>query len=226
MWQKLVLVLLASLGTVAFAQAGGPLSLSELGPAAQKPLLQVVDTVSSLGPLAENPQTISLEDLVRFHGHPCDGLVVAAVGISFGLKTLFPDGIVDRTDLVIAVNRSACYGDVAAYLTGARHRYGSLTVDPELSDEWILHRRSTGQTIRVRLKEGIKPGELPKLEAELRKADCPPKLISKVEKIQKDYALHVLSAPVSEVFTLESLQHYPYPEGELRPDTAKAKCRH
>ena len=72
--------------------------------------------------------------------------------------------MVDRTDLAVIVKRSACYGDVAAYLTGARHRYGSFVIDPKLGDEWILLRRSTGTGVRIRLRPGIKPAELPVLE--------------------------------------------------------------
>jgi len=52
---------------------------------------EVVDTVSSLGPLATTPRTVTLDDLVRFHGHACDGLVVAAIGVGYGLRELFPD---------------------------------------------------------------------------------------------------------------------------------------
>lgn len=38
-------------------------------------LVRVLDTESSLGPMAKTPQEVTLADLVRFHGHPCDGLV-------------------------------------------------------------------------------------------------------------------------------------------------------
>lgn len=189
------------------------------------PVVRVVDTESSLGPLAAEPQTVTLEDLVRFHGHPCDGLLVAAAGIAHGLQVLFPDGVVDRTDLAAAVNRSACYGDAAAYLTGARHRYGSLAVDPELGDGWVLHRRSTGATVAVRLRPGVKPEKLPELEARLRAAaGCPPDLTAAVQRMQADFALAVLSRPPEEVFTVTRLERFPYDAGSPRPDTSKAGC--
>ncbi len=202
----------------------GPLTVAEVMAAPHPPVVQVVDTASSLGPLAREPRTVTLEDLVRYHGHPCDGLVVAAVGIARGLEALFPGGVVDRTDLEVAVNRSACYGDVAAYLTGARHRYGTLVVDPKLGDEWILHRRSTGATVRVRLRDGVKPAALPRLEAELRSAGCPAPLVARVQAIQRSYALAVLSRPAGELFLLERLDRFPYPHGRPRPDAAKASC--
>lgn len=206
------------------AVAAEPLTVREAAGAPHAPVVEVVDTVSSLGPLAAKPRKVSLTDLVRYHGHPCDGLVVAAAGIAYGLRTLFPDGVVDRTDLAVTTNRSACYGDVAAYLTGARHRYGSLAIDPQLGDEWILHRRSTGATVAVRLRPGIKPAELPKLEAQLRAAECPRALIEKVQQIQRHYALDVVTRPPEKIFEIERLGKYPHEMGSVRPDAAKARC--
>jgi formylmethanofuran dehydrogenase subunit E len=191
---------------------------------ARAPEIAVVDTVSSLGPLAVVPRIVGLRELVAWHGHPCDGLVAAAVGLAYGLPRLFPDGPVDRTDLCAATNRSACYGDVAAFLTGARHRYGSLTIDPELGDEWILHRRSTGTTLRVRLRPGFKPAELPGLEAQLRAAACPPELMARVEALQDGFSRRLLAEEPGELFELEFLGAFPYPLGEVRPDTVKRGC--
>lgn len=188
------------------------------------PRIAVLDTVSSLGPLAPAPRHVGLDALVAWHGHPCDGLVAAAVGLAHGLPILFPDGIVDRTDLCAATNRSACYGDVAAFLTGARHRYGSLTIDPELGDVWIVHRRSSGATVRIRLRDGIKPAELPGLEAELRRGGCPPELMARVEALQDVFSRRLLRTAPVELFEVELLDAYPYPLGEARPDTVKRDC--
>jgi formylmethanofuran dehydrogenase subunit E len=204
--------------------ADGPLALAEAAAMPYAPVVMVVDTVSSLGPLAAEPQAVTLADLVRYHGHPCDGLLVAAAGIAEGLKRLFPDGVVDRTDLVAAVNRSACYGDAAAYLTGARSRYGSLVIDPSLGDEWIVGRRSTGWSVRVILRAGFKPPELAGMERELRAAACPAALIAAVQGLQRRFALAVLAVPPDRAFEVRPLPGFPYPTGEARPDTAKRAC--
>lgn len=202
-----------------------PLTTSEAMAAPHAPVITVRDTVSSLGPLAaSDPQQVTLADLVRYHGHPCDGLIAAAAGVAYGLQQLFPEGVVDRTDLAAAVNGSACYGDVVAYLTGTRHRYGSMSVDPKLGDTWILHRRSTGDTVRVELRPGMKPAELPGLETRLRAAECPTDLITRVQEIQRGYALDILNRPPAEVFVIARLQAFPYATGKPRPDAAKATC--
>ena len=81
--------------------------------AAYAPSFQVLDTESSLGPYARQAKTITLQDLIKMHGHPCDGLVTAACAMSVGLQALYPDGIIDRTDTGCITNNSPCYGDVA-----------------------------------------------------------------------------------------------------------------
>ncbi len=204
--------------------ANGPLTVAEAMGMPYAPVVRVVDTVSSLGPLAAEPQVVALADLVRYHGHPCDGLLVAADGIAEGLKRLFPDGVVDRTDLVAAVNGSACYGDAAAYLTGARSRYGSLVIDPSLGDEWIVGRRSTGESVRIILRTGFKPPALGAMERQLRAAACPAGLIAAVQGLQRSFAFAVLSVPPERAFEIRPLPRFPYPTGEARPDTAKRAC--
>lgn len=51
-----------------------------------RPIFQVLDTESSLGPYASQPKTITLEELIKMHGHPFDGLVTAAGALSVGLR--------------------------------------------------------------------------------------------------------------------------------------------
>ncbi len=203
---------------------GGPAPLSVLCAEPYAPVVRVLDTESSLGPLAAEPMTVTLRDLVRYHGHPCDGLVAASAGIAYGLRTLFPGGVVDRTDVVAAVNASPCYGDAAAYLTGARARYHTLIVDRDLGDTWILHRRSTGGTVAVSLKKGVKPDTLPALEEKLRSEGCDRTLIRKVQTLQITYSERVLSTPPKDVFDLKPLPSFPYEFGPVRADAAKAGC--
>jgi len=125
------------------------------------PVFHVKDTESSLGPYASQTKTITLKDLVKMHGHPCDGLVTAACAMSVGLKTLYPNGVIDRTDTGCITNNSPCYGDVAAYLTGGRIRFGTQKIDPSLGNEFIIHRFSTNETVKVSLKPGRIPSRGP-----------------------------------------------------------------
>jgi formylmethanofuran dehydrogenase subunit E len=189
-----------------------------------KVLVRALDTESSLGPLATSPQEVTLADLVRFHGHACDGLVAAAEGITLGLGALFPDGVVDRTDVVAATNASPCYSDVASYLTGARPIYGTLVIDRSLGDEWLLSRRSTGRTVRVRLRSGVKPAALPGLEKTLRATGCDGPLIAEVQRLQSAFIRRLLASPPASLYEVDVLPTFPYPVTAARPDAAKAPC--
>ncbi|MGA9753367.1 MAG: formylmethanofuran dehydrogenase subunit E family protein [Acidobacteriota bacterium] len=207
------------------ASAGGTAGYAPLTPhAASRVLIRVLDTESSLGPMSETPQEVTLADLVRFHGHPCDGLIAAAQGITLGLKTLFPGGIVDRTDVAAATNASPCYSDVAAYLTGARTLYGTLVIDKTLGDEWILVRRSTGKAVAVRLKPGVKPAGLPAMEKTLRAAGCDGPLIARVQGLQLTFIHRLLASPPASLYEVTVLPAFPYPVTGERPDAAKARC--
>lgn len=187
-------------------------------------LVRTLDTESSLGPMSKATQDVTMGDVIRFHGHPCDGLVAAAEGITIGLKTLFPDGAVDRTDAVAATNASPCYSDVAAYLTGARTMYGTLVIDKALGDEWFLLRRSTGRAVRVRLKPGVKPPDLAALEKKLRAEGCDGPLMARVQALQLEYIHRLLASPPPSLFEVDVIPAFPYVVTGERPDAAKARC--
>ncbi len=177
------------------------------------PVFEVLDTESSLGPYASRTKTITLKDLVKMHGHPCDGLVTAACALSLGLRELYPDGVIDRTDTGGISNNSPCYGDVVAYLTGGRIRFGTQKIDPGLGNEFILHRFSTKQTVKVTLKPGVFPAEVTRLETKIRGGDFSPAEMRRCQQLQWDYARHLLQRPPTESFTVTPLAHF-----DWRPD--------
>ncbi|MGQ9862795.1 MAG: formylmethanofuran dehydrogenase subunit E family protein [Thiobacillaceae bacterium] len=114
------------------------------------PVFKVRDTVNKYGRYASEPKIITIKDLIKFHGHFCGGLVEGATALRVAFDRLFPDEMIDRTDLVIASNNSACGGDVAAYLTGARARFGTHLIDPKLKEsDFVVKRVSTGKSMRV-----------------------------------------------------------------------------
>lgn len=186
-------------------------------------LAYAIDTKGSLSPRSQVPVAIRLRDLVLYHGHACDGLIVAARGIAFGLAELFEGGPVDRTDMAASTNASVCYGDVTEYLTGTRHRYGSMVVNTTLGDEWILLRRAGNRGLRVALRPGVKPDALASREFALRAAACPPDLMAEVESLQHEFADKVWNAHPNECFRIEPTT-FPYDPGKLRSDVSKRDC--
>lgn len=129
---------------------------------AQNPSMEVLDTNFSKGSL-NNKQTITLNDVVKFHGHLCDGLVVGFLGAKEALYKLYPDGLVDRTNTRIISKSSPCLTDVAIYLTGGRYQFNTFFVSDSINYIYIIQRISDGKAFGVNLKPGIKPKEIDSL---------------------------------------------------------------
>ena len=96
-----------------------------------EPTIKVVDTDFSKGRLGLEHE-LNLEDLEKFHGHLCDGLVVGFLGLKEGLNELYPNGIVDRTNTRIVSKGSPCLTDAAVYLTGGRYQFNSFYVSNDI----------------------------------------------------------------------------------------------
>jgi len=182
--------------------------------ASSPPVFHVLDTESSLGPYATQTKAITMKDLVKFHGHLCDGLVVASAALQLGFSSLYPEGIIDRTDTGVITNNSPCFGDAAAYLSGGRIRFGTQKINPELKIAFILHRFSTRETVQVALKAGVFPAEVAEIEGRIRAGNFMPEDIDECQRLQWDFARRLLETPAQEVFTVERM-----PDFEWTPDT-------
>ena len=177
--------------------------------------IRVRDTDSALGRYSIEDKTIGIRDIVEFHGHPCDGLVIAYVEIGEVLKRLFPDGVVDRTDLYVVSKNGPCWVDTAAMMTGARINFGTLSIEPKVGDGFIIQQISTGETYEVHLKDGIFPEAQAKLEKEirdLRKEGKPvtPAQIDQVEKMADDLSKKLLNTPPEELLKIEKRDNYKF----------------
>jgi acetolactate decarboxylase len=121
------------------------------------PEFETIDTDFSKGRL-NHKQVIRINDLEKFHGHLCDGLVVGSLAIQEAMKELYPHKPIDRTNLRIVSKPSPCLTDVAVYLSGGRYQYNTFYVDTEFEGLYIIQRIDNLKTISVSLNEGIKPG--------------------------------------------------------------------
>jgi hypothetical protein len=72
-----------------------------LGTSPYAPVFEVKDTTNKYGRHAKATKIITLKDLIKFHGHFCGGLVESACALRVAFDLLFPEGIIDRTDLKI-----------------------------------------------------------------------------------------------------------------------------
>ncbi|MGC8793017.1 MAG: formylmethanofuran dehydrogenase subunit E family protein [Bryobacteraceae bacterium] len=161
-----------------------------------------------------------MKDPARFHGHLCDGLVIAFVEITSALEKLFSEGVVDRTDLRAVSKNGPCWVDAAMYLTGAPINFQTLRMDNSVGDGFILQRISTGGTWRVSLKPGVFPAEQATLEQKLRErraAGLPVTAaeIDQIERMAEQLTRKVFASPPAELLQLELLPGYRFRATDL-----------
>lgn len=194
-----------------------------LGTAPYAPVFEVRDTVNKYGRYAKQAKTITIKDLIKYHGHFCGGLVESAASLRVAFDLLFPDKVVDRTDLRIVSNNSACGGDVAAYLTGSRARFNSHVIDNNLTEsEFYVEQVSTGRTVHVKLNPAVYPKEVKSQMKKIESGAYEPKDIDLFQELQWAYAKRMVSKPLKESFIVEEKKEYKWPEPSCK-DLGKRK---
>jgi formylmethanofuran dehydrogenase subunit E len=187
------------------------------------PSFEVIDTANKYGRYAKQTKTITLKDLIKFHGHFCGGLVESAASLRVAFDKLFPTGIIDRTDLRIVSNNSACGADVASYLTGARARFGSHSIDNNLTEsEFYVQQVSTGTTIHVRLNPDVYPKEVKTQMRKIESGRFEPKDLDLFQEFQWAYARRMITRPLLDSFTLREVTDFVWP-GSSCKDNGKRK---
>jgi formylmethanofuran dehydrogenase subunit E len=184
-----------------------------------KPIV-VRDTDSALGRYNLGTKEVGLKDLARIHGHLCDGLVIAFVALKAVLQKLYPDGVVDRTDLRVVSKNGPCWVDTAALMTGARINFQTLRIDAAIGDGFILQRISTGETYKVHLKPGVFPQDQAAFEARIRSLRAAGQPVSAadidlVEEMGDDLSLKLLSTPQDELLNIEKLEKFKFQFNDL-----------
>ena len=178
-----------------------------------KPIV-VRDTESALGRYSLKAKEIGLKDLARVHGHLCDGLVIAFVEIKAVLEKLFPDGIVDRTDLRAVSKNGPCWVDAVAMMTGARINFKTLRLD-KIGDGFIIQRISTEEAYDVHLKPGVFPDDQAALENKIRKLRSEGKSVTgkdidSLEEMANALNLKLLTTPPEELIDIKPLPDFKF----------------
>lgn len=180
-----------------------------------RPLL-VLDTDGAFGRLSLKPKTLTLRDIALVHGHLCDGMVSAWVQLGVALRALFPDGVVDRTDLRVVSKNGPCWADTAGWTTGARVNHATLVLDNAVGSGFIVQRVSTGHTVKVSLKPGVAPKGFVALEDAIRaqtaagKAASPAD-IDRVGALADAFSRQLLTTPPDRIVQIETLTDYQFP---------------
>jgi len=131
------------------------------------PVFEILATRGTQGRYYLYTYAVTLKDLIKFHGHDCEGIAHVACCCKVAFNILFPDGIIDRSVLWGITGNSPCWSDGVAYLTGARIQYGNLGFfkDKRYDHAIILYREDTDVAVLATWKKGIDtiPGQTPVL---------------------------------------------------------------
>ncbi len=171
------------------------------------PEFETIDTDFSKGRL-NNKQTITINDLEKFHGHLCDGLVIGALALQEALKELYPNQPINRTNLRIVSKPSPCLTDVAIYLTGGRYQFNTFYLDTEFEGLYIIQRIDDLKTVSVSLNNGIKPtaiGSLGNIAVQQNLSPCD---IDHLRKLEDDFTQTLIQSDPAKLFTVKEIPHF------------------
>lgn len=178
---------------------------AEVGP--QKYSIKTVDTDFSKGRLGLE-HDITLEDLEKFHGHLCDGLVVGLQALDEAFKVLYPNEKIDRTNTRIVSKASPCLTDVAIYLTGGRYQFNTFYVSNDIKGIFVVQRMDTQKAVIVNMNKGVKPDEIDRLGSLAVKGELNGCQLDKLKKMEDDFSDFLLKNNPSENFTIKEISDF------------------
>lgn len=190
-------------GMLAWEENGYPITLPE----PPRPYIRVNDTDFSKGRLG-NIQDIDLQDLAKFHGHLCDGLVEGFLGLREGLYRLYPDSVVDRTNTRIISKPSPCLTDVAVFLTGGRYQFNTFYVSTEVEGLFVVQRIDNGQSVLIKRRPHVKPAVIDEMGLKAIKGELSACELDSLKKQEDDYMNFLLKSDAENVFEVLVQESY------------------
>jgi len=171
------------------------------------PEFETIDTDFSKGRL-NHKQTITINDLEKFHGHLCDGLLIGALAMQEAMKELYPNESIDRTNLRIVSKPSPCLTDVAIYLTGGRYQFNTFYVDTDFEGLYILQRIDNLKPVSVSLNNGVKPTAIDSLGNIAIQQTLSPCDIDHLRKLEDDFTKTLIQSDPTKLFTVKEIPNF------------------
>lgn len=171
------------------------------------PEFETIDTDFSKGRL-NHKQKITINDLEKFHGHLCDGLVIGALAVQEAMKELYPNEPIDRTNLRIVSKPSPCLTDVAIYLTGGRYQFNTFYVDTDFEGLYIIQRIDDLKTVSVSLSKGVKPTAIDSLGNIAIQQNLSPCDIDHLRKLEDDFTQTLIQSDPTKLFTVKEILNF------------------
>ncbi len=127
------------------------------------PVFEILATKGTQGRYYQRTYAVTIKDMIKWHGHDCEGTTHAANNMKIAFEILFPDGIIDRSILRGISGTGPCWSDAVSFLTGARFQYGNLGYfkNKDYNHAILLYREDTKVAVLATWKKGINniPGE-------------------------------------------------------------------
>ena len=127
------------------------------------PVFEILATKGTQGRYYQRTYAVTIKDIIKWHGHDCEGITHVANCSKIAFDIIFPDGIIDRSILKGISGTGPCWSDGVAFLTGARLQYGNLGFfkNKKYNHAIILYREDTKVAVLATWKKGINniPGE-------------------------------------------------------------------
>lgn len=168
---------------------------------------ETIDTDFSKGRLYHK-QTVTIQDLEKFHGHLCDGLVVGALAMQEAMKLLYPMQTIDRTNLRIVSKPSPCLTDVAIYLTGGRYQFNTFYVDTAFKGLYIIQRIDNLKTVSVSLNNGVKPTAIDSLGNIAIQQNLSPCDMDHLRKLEDEFTQTLIQSDPTILFTVKAISNF------------------
>lgn len=169
--------------------------------------IQTLDTDFSKGQLGEIHH-LELEDLQKFHGHLCDGLVVGYQALEAALAVLYPDGTIDRTNTRIVSKSSPCLTDAAIYLTGARYQFNTFYVANDIEGLFVVQRIDNRKAVVVNLKKGVKPPAIDSLGNLALKGALDGCELNELKVMEADFSNFLLKTAPTENYIVHEITNF------------------
>lgn len=121
------------------------------------PVFEILATKGTQGRYYPYTYALTIKDMIKWHGHDCEGTTHAANMMKTAFEILFPDGIIDRSVLKGISGTGPCWSDAVAFLTGARLQYGNLGFfkNKDYNHAILLYRTDTKLAVLATWKQGI-----------------------------------------------------------------------
>lgn len=169
--------------------------------------ITVNDTDFSKGKLG-HIQTIVLEDVSKFHGHLCDGLVEGFIALQLGLNELYPDGVVDRTNTRIVCQTSPCIADAGQYISGGRQQYNTFYIDETIEGFYIVQRIDDLKTIGIKRKANVKPALIDELGTKAIKGELDACQLEDLKILEEDYSKYLKQSKADDLFEITEVSNF------------------